>query len=57
MAEAGTEIVRRRHRRMSRWMGEENRQRLSGRLALALSRSWQMSPGFFLSFAELMGIP
>ena len=57
MAEAGTEIVRRRHRRTSRWMGEEKRQRLSGRLATALARSWQMAPGFFLSFAELMGIP
>ena len=57
MADMGTEIVRRRHRRMSRWMQEEKRQRLSGRLAAALSRSWQMAPGFFLSFAELMGIP
>ena len=57
MAEAGTEIVRRRHRRMSRWMGEEKRQRLPGRLAAVLSRSWQAAPGFFLSFTELMGIP
>ena len=57
MAEAGTGIVRRRHRRMSRWMGEEKRQRLFGKLTAAFTRSWQMAPGFFLSFAELMGIP
>ena len=58
MAETGAqEIVRRRRRRMSRWMQAEKRQRVSKRLALGLSRSWQGLPGFFLSFAELMGIP
>ena len=56
MAEA-QEIVRRRHRRMTRWLGEEKRGRRLEKLALALSRSWQAAPGFFLSFAEVMSIP
>ncbi|MCH5286376.1 MAG: SpoIIE family protein phosphatase [Christensenellaceae bacterium] len=58
MAETGAqEIIRRRRRRMSRWMQAEKRQRLTERLALVLSRSWQGLPGFFLSFAEIMSIP
>ena len=57
MADAGAQVVRRRKRRMSRWMQEEKRQRLGDRLRVALPRCWQGLPGFFLSFAEVMSIP
>ena len=57
MADAGAQVVRRRRRRMSRWMQEDRRHRLGERLREGLKRSWQGAPGFFLSFAEVMGIP
>lgn len=58
MAEANSQaIIRKRKRRMSRWMYEERRQKTLSRTEAALMALGKGLPGFLLAFAEPLGIP
>lgn len=57
MAEPGVEVIRRRKRRMSRWMHESKRFRLREKLSGVGRLALQGVPTFFLACAEAMGVP